>query len=493
MRSLLPNKAVVYLETDDLAKTLGSLTDSRAFQELADKKPDFSALENMQLAVAVTGFETSAENSVLNFKPQFVAVAETHAWSWQTLSFAETRLDNFVRKNYGESTKLETSAKDGGKFFNWRASDNRQVFAFVKGSLIYFGTDAAMIEQCPAIKKGNDSLMKNESLSRVYSKNNLAFGYVSAEGLKEIADFAGVNVAVKTTEESAEQSFIARILPQILQNTTREIVWTANKTGSGIEDKFSVSLTTEVAAVAQVALTPAESLPGGTLEFLPPDFFSATRYNLLDPLAAWRGLLLLTAKNTDAVSGRVLMEFSDRLLEPYEISGAEKFLGAIDSEIITIQFDAEGEKSVTIVTVNDPERLKNSLSKEIDFKLKSANQVNAEIWFSKDKQVAAAFVENKLILGNTESVLRCLEAKHGGFNLARNSMSNKFAATRSAAITFGKDLDSAEKIVEVLAKKRYSDQKLATFYSTETQITEKGFERKTVSDFGLIGSILKQL
>ena len=35
MRSLLPNNAVAYLETDDLAKTLESLADSQAFQELA--------------------------------------------------------------------------------------------------------------------------------------------------------------------------------------------------------------------------------------------------------------------------------------------------------------------------------------------------------------------------------------------------------------------------------------------------------------------------
>ena len=42
MRALLPNNAVVYLETNDLAKTLESLTGSQAFQELTDRKPDFS-------------------------------------------------------------------------------------------------------------------------------------------------------------------------------------------------------------------------------------------------------------------------------------------------------------------------------------------------------------------------------------------------------------------------------------------------------------------
>ena len=179
MRSLVPNNAVAYLEIDDSAKTLSALTDGQAFHELAAEKPDFSALENVQIAVAVTGFKFSEENSVLNFKPQFVAVAETHLWSWQTVSLAENQLDNFVRKNYGNQAKLERSEKDGGKFFSWTAKDNRQVFAFVKDSLIYFGTDAATIEKCSAIKKDEaDSLLKNESLSRAYAKNNLAFGYV---------------------------------------------------------------------------------------------------------------------------------------------------------------------------------------------------------------------------------------------------------------------------------------------------------------------------
>jgi phage portal protein BeeE len=82
-----------------------------------------------------------------------------------------------------------------------------------------------------AIQKGEaESLAADESLSRVYMANNLAFGYVSSEGVKQIAALTGVSVAVETTEETDGRSFIAEILPQILQNTTREIVWTASKT-----------------------------------------------------------------------------------------------------------------------------------------------------------------------------------------------------------------------------------------------------------------------
>ena len=493
MRSLLPNNAVAYLEIEDLGVMLASLTDSQAFQELAASKPDFSALENMQLAIAVTGFETSEENAVLNFKPQFVAVAETHLWSWQTVSFAENQLDKFVRKNYGEDAKVEKSKKNGGNHFSWTANDKRQVFAFVQGSLVYFGTDATTIEHCLAIKNGaDDSLMSNESLSRAYAKNNLAFGYVSAEGIKKFADFAGVNVAVETTEESGGRNFIARILPQILQNTTGEIVWTATKTERGIEDKFFVALTEEVSSITKEIL-PAELTLTNAIEFLPPDFHSATRYNLRNSSAAWHSLLITTTRNTDALSGRFLTEFSDKLLEPYGISNAEKFLSSIDSEIITIKLDADGERGAAIVTIKDAQNLKASITREINFKVAAEKQSNAEIYFSEDKQTAAAFISDKLILGASESVLKCLQAKQSGSSFVKNPNYQKVTASRYAAATLARDSDTAEKMVELLARRKDENRKLATFYLTETKFTEKGIERRSVSDFGLIGTILTAL
>ncbi len=499
MGKLAPNDAIVYLETNNLAETLESLTESRAFQELATDKPNFSALENMQLAIAVTGFETSEkkiteENSILNFKPQFVAVAETHAWSWQTLLFAENQLNDFVMKNYGDAGKLERSDEADGKLFTWTASDGRKTFAYIQNSLIYFGNDWSAIEKCLAVKKGEaESLAKNDVLTRGYSENNLAFGYISSAGIAQIANFAGVSLAVETTEESDGRSFIARIVPQILQNTTEKIVWTANKTERGIEDNFSVSLTAETSSVLKETLATSFVSQTNSAEFLPPDFFSATRYNLKNPLLAWRSLLLLTAKNTDALSGKLLIRFSDALLEPYGISDAETFLSSIDSEILTARFDEDGDRSVSIVSVKDLERLKSSISKEINFNHSSEKRENAEMWFSENKQLTALFIEDKLLLGDGESVLKCLQAKRSGQSFTKTPKFQRFVESQAVAVTFGKDIDSATKIVEVLGKKKGENKKLATFYSTETRFTEKGFERKTVSDFGLIGTILQQI
>ena len=490
VRKLVPADTLVYLETNNVAAALESLAASPAFQTLAADKVDFSAFENVQTAIAVTGFETSEEDAVLSLKPQFVAVAETHAWSWQTVSLVENQLDRLIRKTYGETAKREASDKNGGRFFTWTASDNRRVFAFVRESLIYFGSDAAAIEKCLAVKSGAaESLAQNEFFNRVYSGENLTFGYVSNDGVKKIAALAGISLAVGASEESNERSFIAQTVPQILQNTTQEIIWTANRTEGGIEDKYSVVLTGENASALRETLDSDPDSPSDFKDYLPSDIFSTTRYNLQNPLDAWRGSLALTAKNTDAWRRKILIGFSGKMLESYGISDAETFLSAVNAPLTTALFDAEGTKSITIAAVGDADKLKSSISRTIDFKKSPEKISNAEVWFSDDRNLAAAFVESRLILGDGESVLKCLRAKPNEHNPAFQ----RFVESRTVAATFGTDIDSAEKIVGLLANAKSADRKLATFYTTETRLTESGFERVTVSDFGLIGAILKNL
>ncbi len=494
LHKFVPIETLVYLETNDVADALETLTAGQAFQTLAANKPDFSALKNIQTAIAVTGFETTEENSALNLKPQFVAVIETHAWHWQAVSLAENQLDKFVRKTFGDTAKVEKNDKNDGVFYIWTANDNRQVFAFVRNSLIYFGNHAAAIEKCAAVSKGEtESLAENEFFSRAYTRDTLAFGYVSTDGIRKIADLAGVSVAVNAAESDDGKSFIAKVLPQILQNTTEEIVWTANRSERGIEDVFAVRLKPEVNPDLKEILPSNAESKINFIEFLPSDVFSATRYNLENPLIAWRGLLLLTTQNTDALSGSVLMKFSDNLLEPYGISQAETFLSSVDSPVMTAHFDAENDKSVSIAAVRDYEKLKTSISKEIDFKSPPEKQFGAEIWFSGDKILAAAFIENTIVLGDTESVLICLRVKEITDSKVKNPAFQGFVKSRNLAATFGKDVDSAAKIVKVLGNAKDENRQLATFFTTETRLTENGFERVTVSDFGLIGAILGKL
>ena len=500
LRSFAPADSVIYLEANNLGKTLNALTESENFQKIAANKTDFSVLEEVQTAIVVTGFETSekqvtAEDSVLNFKPQFVAIADAHTWEWQTLSLAENQLNAFVRRIYGDDAKLSNEDKDGGRWFVWTAKDRREVFAFVENSLIFFGNNRKAIENCLKVKNGaGESLLKNENLTRAYSANdeNLTFGFVTSEGVKQIANYIGVSTALSATDEVAGRSFIASVLPQILQNTTEEIVWTSQKSGGGIEDDYEIVLKKETASVLAETLSASTQIETDSSEFLPSEISSATKYNLENPLIAWRSLLLVTAKNTDAMSGKILVQFSNSLLESYVVKDAETFLSAIGSEILTARFDQDGEKSTAIVTISDLENVKKSLIDEINFKTQPEKIGNAEIWKSGEDDISAAFVGNKLILGDSESVLKCLNAKQTGQNFTKNQIYKNFAASKAVAVTFAKDTESAEKIANVLGKAK-GNANFSVNYLTETNFTNNKIERKTVSAFGLIGTILEQL
>jgi hypothetical protein len=498
LRSFVPADALVYLETSDLGKTLSALTESKAFQEAAKKTPDFSALNGMQVAIAVTGFEASenqvtAENSVLNFKPRFVAIADTHTWNRYTLQFTEERLGEFVNETYGGEVTLDSSDKNGGKSFVWTAKDNRKVYAFVKDSRIFFSNDETALEKSLAVFRGEaDSLMKNESLAKVSAggeKDSLAFGYIAPDGIAQISNLAGVSTAMDATEDDEGRSFIARVLPQILRGSVREVFWMATKTEAGIEDKYTVSLLPETSSVVKETLVPTTQNQTNFAEFLPSEVFSTTRYNLQNPQIAWRSLLLVAGKNTDAMSAKILIAFSGSLLEPYAVADAETFLSAVDSEIWTANFDAEGDKSVAVVGVKDAEKVKRSIA-EINFKIAGESRENAEVWKSADGTNAAAFVENKLILGDSESVLKCLQTKQNGQSFAKNAAWKKFSETNAVAVTYGKD--SIEKTIDVLGEKKAENLQILTNFTTETRFNASGIERKTVSPFGLIGRILGQ-
>lgn len=494
LRSFLPAETLVYMETNDLGKTLVALTESKAFSDAAKAKPDFSALKNIQVAIAVTGFETSEtqvtdEQKVGKVKPHFIAVADTHSWNSATLSFTENTLGEFVNDTYGGEVSLETSDKNGGKYFVWTATDGRKVFAFVEKSLVFFSNDESGIEKVFAVKRGETESFAKSGKTFEKAENILANGYVSGEGIAQIANIAGISTAIDATDSEEGRSFIAGVLPQILQKTVREVYWTAAKTEQGIEDKYQIMLDAESAKVFKETMLSGDAKSSNSAAFIPNEYYSVTRYNLQNPQIAWRSLLMVTANQTDKLSGSILTEFSKDLLGNYGISDAEIFLSAVDSPIFTVQFDAEGENSVLIADVKNADEVKKSFS-EIDFKKASEKQGNAEIRKDSDGETAVAFIENKIISGDNESVLKSLQAKQNGQNFSQNPLSAKLLESRSLTATFGKD--SGEKTVEVLGEKKAENLQMTTNFFTETRFIDKGIERKTVSPFGLIGTILEQ-
>ncbi|HUR98933.1 MAG TPA: hypothetical protein VMZ26_12775, partial [Pyrinomonadaceae bacterium] len=278
-RSVIPGDALVYLESRDLARTLRAITDNPKFEAAAKFKPNLGVLDGVRISIAVTGFETSEqevteENAVLKFQPRFVAVVETNAWGWQTTSFIENQLGEFVNDVYDGEVQLEKSRRNDGEYYAWTAQDGRKAFALQQGSLVFFGNDETAIDRCQAVKRGEaESISKN---SKIADGDRIAFGYISPQGVGQIANIAGVSLAMGASEEAEVKSFVAGVLPQILRNSVKDITWSASPTDKGIEDKIVVALDDESARVFDETLAPAQAGDSQLADLIPASMASST-------------------------------------------------------------------------------------------------------------------------------------------------------------------------------------------------------------------------
>ena len=500
-RAVIPADSLVYLETSDLGKMIEAITSNPQFLELAKSKPDTSVLNGMKLSVAVTGFQTSEEeisdqNAILNFKPRFVAVVETNAWNYQALSFADNKLGEFINEIYDGEVELVTSDKHGGKYFTWTAKDGRKAYALVRGSLILFGNDESALDRCVGVMNGEaDSIAKNPKVAEL-SADALASGYVSKDGVGQIANIAGVSLAMAAGEESEVKSFISRVVPEIVRNSVTEVSWTARKAENDrIEDRYLFSLSPDTARVLGETIIPGgDEQNANFARSVPKEFVSATRYDLKGPQVAWRSFLLTARTKTDDVSGALLTEFSSSLFESYGIEDPELFLKSVSGSIQTVRFDADGDDVVVIARIVDPESIKKAVTKELNLsKLPlptPSYPLNGPEWIahSTDGELSVAADGNVILIGGTESVKKCLAA-----NVEPSIEADSLRSSDAAVVTIGREVDPQANLVSVLAGKKKDDVSSMQSYLTETRFNQNGMERRTVSDFGLIGAIIGQL
>jgi len=493
---VIPADALVYLETDDLGRTLSAITDGEAFARISAKKPDLSAVHGIKLSIAIMGFQT-AEQQVTDDQvigkiiPQFVAVAETNAWSWQATSFAENKLGEFINQIYGGGIELTVTPKDGGKYFVWTAADGRKAYASVHGSVIYFGNDESAIEKCLAVKRGEaESIAKN---SKITTGERLAFGYVSPDGVAQIANIAGVSLAIEASEEGEVQSFVARVLPELVRNSVNEITWIATLAKGRIEDNYSITTKAEVAAIFNETITAAGQPDTSLLENLPADLPSVTLYSVRDPQVALRSMLLVAQKQTDPAAGAILNQYQKLLFEPYGIADVEMFLSAVGQTIVTAKLDKDGDKPGVIARVKDRTRVQQSLLDQLQRPKPETGEPEVEVWKTTDGEISAALVGDIIIIGDSDFVAKCIEIDRMTIGTRLEALRKRFFGFKSVpAATTGTDDAVSGSIVELLGESHDVNAGRNAEFLTETEFTRTGIKRRTVADFGLIGTIIAQ-
>lgn len=249
LRTLVPADALVYLETNDLAEAMKPIVESKNVDQRS--KPDLSSLKGVQVAIAITGFETSEqkvtdEQSSAEIKPKFVAVIDTHAWHFQAVRFAQDKLGAFVERTYGSKPTLDEPERNGGRDMTWTAADGRKAYAFVTGGVVYFSNDHAAIDRCLAVKKGEaDSIAKVGKIQPTPT-DAIASGYVSADGVANLADVVGLKFAAAASDDPKTRAAVATVVPQILRGMITEVLWTARPSEKAVQDVYQVTMPEKV-------------------------------------------------------------------------------------------------------------------------------------------------------------------------------------------------------------------------------------------------------
>jgi hypothetical protein len=495
LRTLVPSETLVYLETNDLAAALQPMVASEAFKKAAASQPDLSSVKGVAVAIAVTGFETSEqkltdEDSVGQIQPKFVAVADTKAWNSTAVAFAEKGLGSFVADVYRTEPALEKLPKHGGTYLKWSVKDGRKAFALVIESVIYFSNDESAIDKCVAVRRGeSDSMAKSGKLPQRVP-NSLASGYITPDGVAQIAALAGMSFASQSSDDEEVQSAVAGILPQLIRGTVTDIAWNASQSQQGYEDKLVFGANAETGPVLAEVFAASQKVDDALFQYAWGKAPSITLYDLAKPNVAWRGLLLTSQSKVDAFGSRVIGEFSNAFAEPYGVSDAELFLFGVGPNILTVRTDAEGEKAALIAVVTNADAVRRSLLKELKADKATSDALGFEVL--KDEDAMAVFAGNIIITGDPDAVEACLRSKSGGTSLAASpSLMSQFRSGASA-ITLSTESDQAAAVADLLSEKN-TDPKANTIAITETRFTRTAIERRTTSDLGMIGWLLEKI
>jgi hypothetical protein len=501
MRSLVPADALIYLETNDLGAAIQPVIDSKPFSEAAKYKPDLSAIKGVQLAVAVTGFEMAEEKlneeqSVGNIKPHFVAIADTHAWNWQAVGFAETKLGGFVADIYDSEPSVAKTYKNGGTYFTWTAPDGRKAFAFVRDGLIYFGNDESSIEKCLAVGRSEADNIAKAGKVPPPEPGTLASGYVGPDGIAQLANIIGLKLAAEAAEDSEVQSAIASIVPQLLRSSVTGLIWTARQADLGVEDSCIIAISPDIAGSLAASMVPPDQKspePPGELGYIPADAQSVTIYNFKGPVTAWQTVVSVAQAKVGQAAGPAVGEFANLLLEPYGVRDAQSFLQHLDGRILTARF-ADGDDRVVMIAseTTDATSRKTALTSLIEQNV--AVPAEAGAYMSEDGDLKAVLGEH-VILGDADSVSKCQQVPTPSRSFASFAKDRLTFLQKGgpSVITIGNDIESASQIANVLSAVKNEGVRFNATYATRTRFSDKGLERNTVSDLGLIGSIIAQL
>jgi hypothetical protein len=282
-------------------------------------------------------------------------------------------------------------------------------------------------------------------------------------------------------------------VPQLLRKTVTDVTWTSVQTAEGIQDNWQINMPTEVAKIFNETMSPT-TFGDNFNRSLVSNRSTITFYDLKNAQTAWRSLILVAQEQGDSKLSSILGELSTVLVEPYGIRDAERFLSTAKSTIVTAKCGSDDDRPIVMMVASDLSAVKSALDPDLKLQKSWSDLRGGELWASSDDDVAA-YVDSSIVVAGE---FGCVEAISKKAHLSQdslpiNSIGEPPRTVAAAVTTAGHDAETAKPVVEMLSEVKPDIGTPSWSYKTETHFNKTGMERRTVSDLGLIGSIIAQL
>ena len=539
MAAYAPADALIYLEANNLPDIFDGLTKTEAWQALAPAaglRTDFNRLTwlsrvvawtgigpaesvlltRAQMAVVVMGIDAAEEpGQALHIKPRAALVVETHTSRWRMQPAVEKMIGDYARRAHGDA-RVERKESDDATILTWpHPRGGLPIIAAVVDSVVIVGNDEASVEACLAVRRGTRGALVNdpqlaEMRARLRADDAQAFGYVPQAGTHRLVAVAALAYAGRLADDQRVQSAAAIILPQLADRLIGGAAWSARVRDGAMADTYFLAVQKGLPPRLREALTPEGQPTSGAAALLPADVYQMTRYDYRQPEASWRELQAAISSELDITYAPLITRFLNEALKPFGIAEPREFLRAAGPELATVRLDDAGESLLLVAQVRDGEALRALVKKQLGA-VRFERAGDAELWVSGDEERGtAAFVDNYLIMGGGEDVRRCLAARSSAQTLAASEAfkrAGRFASTDDPAgvVTYTVDRAGARDFISLLARQRALRMNANAneaalqraldarpYAVSETRPVEGGFERRTLSAFGLFGLIAGQ-
>lgn len=529
MASYAPANSLVYLESNRPLAIVEAITETDAWNVVAQvigsprerpRHPWFQRfvgwtgigpvqsviLSRAQLAVVVTDLGTTAEGDTIKIRPQGAVLIETHTAESRIRVPVEENLKKLALMTYGRPTLRRTSI-DGVEFIEWTAPEgSRQIITAIVGSLVIVGNSEQSVKNCLTVSQQRGPSLKDDpDLQRMRRQlagdSALTFGYVPSASSPRLLS-VGVPLILGRAPDDLE---LQRLLTTAAGKVFGSLGWSSHAFMKGIEDRYLISLQPSVIARLKQDFTPAQR-SSQIQRLVPDDTYSVTYYKFENPAGTWQDLKGTVASQLDVLSAILFSSLLKAALVPYGIDEPEKFLEAATTELVTLRLD-QGERSMLIAGVRDRESLRELVRKKMAMNSRKVGAGEIEIFEDTQNEMAAAFVEDFVVMGSTIDVRRFIETARAKAALSgeRSQRMTFFVPLSSKAniTTYTDDSERVRSFISAIVAANSGRTEPSVrieqligglpYSATETTLGAQGIERTTRSPLGQFSTLLPLL